>query len=181
MQSNYSTLDDEDLQSLWEQHRKNLAVIEMQAAQYGMNVPLPTINELSHAKEKMEGIRVELDRRGVSPTGGDPLKDIGRQLYRHIPLDLYQRELLAQLVAADRAVLRDERRPFIDASSHDGEKIIHKGFPEGGLKVPRIDMQLLVKAGLLMSIPTSRGDSNFTITPQGMAYVDYMLQIDGQV
>jgi hypothetical protein len=56
MQSDYSVLDDEDLQALWEQHRKNRAVLELQASKHRMAPPINIINELNHAIEKMEAV-----------------------------------------------------------------------------------------------------------------------------
>jgi hypothetical protein len=98
----YHDLDDEDLQSIWQQHRKNLGILERQSANYGMSPPIDIVNNITHSKDKIKLLKEEFARRGLTAQNVDPHKNIGRQLYNLIPLEDEQRQLLIDLVEAQR-------------------------------------------------------------------------------
>ena len=65
MRSNYDLLDDETLQSLIEQTRRNFAHLKKQSASYGgsMYVPLSLLNQLREVEADLQELLVEFDRR----------------------------------------------------------------------------------------------------------------------
>jgi hypothetical protein len=78
MSDSYQNLDDDQLRDLLAQHRRNLAVLERQAAGYGPQPPLPLHNQLLAERAEAGALLGELRRRGVDlgfGATGEPLLD----------------------------------------------------------------------------------------------------------
>lgn len=95
-------------------------------------------------------------------------------MFDHIVLEEAQRDLLSQIVEAERSLPREARGRFIVARARDEpfDTFVHPGGPrlEGHLE----DIEILAGVGLVTIGHNSQGTPNFYATPTGFQYYEHM-------
>lgn len=97
-----------------------------------------------------------------------------------ILLEPSQEQLLIKLVEAARSTAPDERTEFFVSSSLVGESLIHPGIHESKSDVHRVDIEVLVREGLLLVLSRSQGSLSFDINPLGYRYYEHLMQQLGE-
>ena len=90
-----------------------------------------------------------------------------------------QKELLAVMVEAQRAVPKDRRFPFLLSTTSDGSHLIHEGLP-GNVGAHSGDLDTLAEKGLLRPSFSSGGTPNYDVTNEGFAYYEWTRTAEGQ-
>lgn len=92
-------------------------------------------------------------------------------MFDQIVLEPEQEELLAMLVNAQRSLQRNEREKFITVQTGQGPFIVmHPGLPSGSIETYSGDVDVLGRAGLLLTSYTRQGTMHFDVTPLGFRY-----------
>ncbi|HYF65380.1 MAG TPA: hypothetical protein VD886_21305 [Herpetosiphonaceae bacterium] len=92
MSHSYDHLSDADLQVLIDVQRRNLGLLEAQAAKFGsLLLPLPLANEIGNIQHELVLLHCQLRQRGAAPAGGGPDR---RAAYRLV-FDRFQAAQLA--------------------------------------------------------------------------------------
>ena len=82
MADSYQYLDDMTLNSLLDSHRRNLALLEEQAAKFGsLLAPLPLIRQISDERDEISRINQELRSR---KDGTKKFNELNRKLLRFV-------------------------------------------------------------------------------------------------
>jgi hypothetical protein len=90
-----------------------------------------------------------------------------------------QKELLALMVEAQRAVPKDRRFPFLLSTTTAGSHLIHEGL-SGNIAAYSGDLDSLAERGLLRLSFGSRGTPNYDVTNEGYAYYEWMKTVEGR-
>lgn len=102
-----------------------------------------------------------------------------------LPLEKEQEDLLSAVVEACRNMPRELREPFYVRTNDENHiaEILHKGFPDGNLRVYEGDIKVLGRYELLAISynPYISGSvGNFDINPEGFTYYTYIKQREGK-
>jgi hypothetical protein len=173
MENPFGLLDEDDLQVLWEQHRKNLGILERQAAAHGMDVPLAIISNITFTKEKLTLLGDEFARRNISPYMTNPAKNRGRQLYNIISLNDRQRELLTQLVDVVQMASEPGSFAVMETNESLSASIMFIGAPRHRLTGYMVDLRALARVDLIDLRSTGR-TPNVDVRAEGEEYVAYL-------
>jgi len=121
----------------------------------------------------VDGLRANAQTKRSSPSN-----DLGEQFEAVLLLD-HQKELLLELVKAEHAVSPERRPKFIVATSQGGSAILHEGLP-ANLQANTSDIEALGDVQLLRLATGSRGSMNFSITPLGFKYSQWLREVSGE-
>jgi hypothetical protein len=98
--------------------------------------------------------------------------------FEEVPLEKEQKDLLADMVEAERAVAPHERRAFLLIGSHGGDSLNHPGLRREAVYPG--DLRELAHWGLLRINYTSQGNEQFDVTGNGRQYYAWMKQQEGE-
>lgn len=121
----------------------------------------------------VDGLRANAQTKSSSPSN-----DLGAQFEAVLLLD-HQKELLLELVKAEHAVSLERRPKFIVVTSQGGSAILHEGLPTN-LQANTSDIEALGDVQLLRLGTGSRGSINFSITPLGFKYSQWLREVSGE-
>lgn len=118
-------------------------------------------------------------RASASGKGEVRSNDLGKQ-FETILLEDRQKELLLELVRAEHLVPQERRAEFI-VSKTMGQppSVIHEGLP-GGLSIRISDIESLADEKMLRTGTTPGGWVNFSITPFGLKYSQWLREESGE-
>ena len=109
-----------------------------------------------------------------------PVRDnVGGSTYTDILLLDHQKTLLVEFVKADHSVPPEDRWKFVIAGNTGVCTILHKGLP-AEFQANISDVESLWDAGLLRQGTGSRGSYNFSITPLGFKYAQWLIETTGE-
>ncbi len=107
-----------------------------------------------------------------------PSNELGAQFKAILLLD-HQKELLLALVKAEHAVSPEKRHKFFVSETLAGTSILHGGLP-ANYQANTSDIEALGDTQLLRLGTGSRGSINFSITPLGFKYSQWLREVSGE-
>jgi len=87
-----------------------------------------------------------------------------------ILLEPDQEALLKTMVETSRSLTGTERQEFIMIASMEDVRLLHPGIPNPGTVIYRGDIDVLIRAGLVLSRPVGKGCLALDVSPEGFAY-----------
>jgi len=105
--------------------------------------------------------------------------NVGSSTYADILILDHQKTLLFEFVKADHGVSPLDKRKFIIVGKTGICTILHNGLP-AGFQANISDVESLWDAGLLRQGVGSNGSYNFSVTPLGFKYAQWLMEATGE-
>jgi hypothetical protein len=113
----------------------------------------------------------------LTPTGATEGTDV---YFDHINLTDDQKDLLQEMVEAERNIPKKARRKFAHLKSAGGGWIHHPGFPDGEIEVYEGDVTELQAKGFLNVTFGGSGTPNYMLTAEAFEYYKHLKTEEGQ-